>query len=345
MSKPFIHAIILFVAGKFFFIGVIFACWAVYSMIVLPLYKQIRFLFVSPVIQRHRLRAIATSFSVVTAILCFLFLFPVSLTSYAEGVVWIPEQAKVLVQTEGFVLKIHAQPFSKVEKGDVLMELEDPLLISRQKILHYRIDELKAQYKAAWMEDQVQAQVVKEQIIAVKVELTQVNEYIDKLVLRSPFKGQFVVSRAKDLLGSFLNKGDLAAYIVNFPITTIRAVVTQDDIGLVRDLTQSVQIRLVDNIKVFYDAHIVREVPAAINTLPSPALGYMGGGLIPVDPSSSEGDKAYEPVFQVDLKFPAEANARNLGERVYVRFDLGSEALAWQWFRLARQLFLRQFSV
>ena len=337
--------IILFVAGKFFFMGIIFALWAVFSMIILPLYKQLRFLFTSPAIQRHRLRAITTSFSLLTILLCFLFFYPVSLSSYAEGVIWLPEQAKVRAQTEGFILKIHAQPYSMVEQGDILMEMEDPLLTSKQKILQYRIDELKAQYKAAWIEDQVQAQILKEQIDVTKVELAQVNERVDKLVLFSPSDGQFVASRTEDLMGSFLNKGDLAAYIVNFPVTTIRTVVTQDDIGLVRKLTQSVQVRLADNIKTLYDANIIREVPAASDTLPSPALGYMGGGLIPVDPSSGEGDKAFEPVFHIELEFPAEANARYLGERVYVRFDFGSEPLALQWFRLARQLFLRQFSV
>jgi len=337
--------IILFVAGKFFFMGIIFALWAVFSMIILPLYKQLRFLFTSPAIQRQRLRAITTSFSLLTILLCFLFFYPVSLSSYAEGVIWLPEQAKVRAQTEGFILKIHAQPYSMVNQGDILMEMEDPLLTSKQKILQYRIDELKAQYKAAWIEDQVHAQILKEQIDVTIVELAQVNERVDKLVLFSPSDGQFVASRTEDLMGSFLNKGDLAAYIVNFPVTTIRTVVTQDDIGLVRKLTQSVQVRLADNIKTLYDANIIREVPAASDTLPSPALGYMGGGLIPVDPSSGEGDKAFEPVFHIELEFPAEANARYLGERVYVRFDFGSEPLALQWFRLARQLFLRQFSV
>lgn len=337
--------IILFVAGKFFFMGVIFALWAVFSMIILPIYKQLRFLLTSPSIQRQRLRAITTSFSLLAALLCMLFLFPVSLSSYAEGIIWLPEKAKVRAKTEGFILKIHAQPYSMVMQGDILMELEDPLLRARQQILQYRIDELKAQYKAAWMEDQVQALILKEQIDITNVELTQVNERIDKLVLFSPSDGQFVVPRTEDLIGSFLNQGDLAANIVNFPVTTIRTVVTQDDIGLVRELTQSVQVRLADNIKTLYEARIIREVPAATDTLPSPALGYMGGGLIPVDPSSGEGDKAFEPVFHIELEFPAEANARNLGERVYVRFDFGSEPLALQWFRLARQLFLRQFSV
>mgnify|MGYP000488698702 FL=1 len=337
--------IILFVAGKFFFMGIIFACWAVYSMIVLPVFKQLKFLFSSPAIQRQRLRAVTISFSLLTAVICFLFLFPVSLSSYAEGVIWLPEQAKVRAQTEGFIRNVDAKPYTKVKQGDVLLFMEDPLLYSRKSILLYQIDELQAQYKKAWMEDQVRAQIINDQIEVVEVELAQVNERIDGLTLNSPSNGLFVVPKANDLLGSFMKKGDLIAYIVNFPVTTIRAVVTQDDIGLVRELTQSVQVRLAHNIKTFYSARVVREVPAASYQLPSSALGYMGGGLIPVDSSSGDGEKAFEAVFQIELEIPAEANARNLGERVYVRFDFGSEPLAWQWFRLVRQLFLRQFSV
>jgi len=337
--------IILFVAGKFFFMGIIFACWAVYSMIVLPVFKQLKFLFSSPAIQRQRLRAVTISFSLLTAVICFLFLFPVSLSSYAEGVIWLPEQAKVRAQTEGFIRNVDAKPYTKVKQGDVLLFMEDPLLYSRKSILLYQIDELQAQYKKAWMEDQVRAQIINDQIEVVEVELAQVNERIDGLTLNSPSNGLFVVPKANDLLGSFMKKGDLIAYIVNFPVTTIRAVVTQDDIGLVRELTQSVQVRLAHNIKTFYSARVVREVPAASDQLPSSALGYMGGGLIPVDSSSGDGEKAFEAVFQIELEIPAEANARNLGERVYVRFDFGSEPLAWQWFRLVRQLFLRQFSV
>ncbi|MCK4842282.1 MAG: hypothetical protein KAT04_10440 [Methylococcales bacterium] len=337
--------IILFVAGKFFFIGIVFALWAVFSMVVLPLSKQVKFIFTSPVIQRQRLRAITVSFSLLAAFLCFLFLFPVSFSNYTEGVVWLPEQAEVRAQTEGFVVNIHVQTYSMVKKGDVLLDMEDPLLNSRQLVLRYRIDELKAQYKAAWGREQVQAQILREQIEVIKVELAQLNERINDLTLRSRSSGLFVVSQANDLIGSFLKKGDLAAYIVNFPVTTIRAVVTQDNIGLVREFTKNVEVRLVDDMKNLYVAKVVRVVPAASDRLPSPALGYKGGGLIPTDPSSGEGDKAFEPVFHIELEFPAEANVRNLGGRAYVRFDFGTEPLAWQWYRLARQLFLRQFSV
>jgi len=337
--------IIIFVAGKFFVIGIVLAVWAVATMILLPIYKQVKFLFTSPVIQRKRLRAISISVSLLVLVSCFLFLLPMPLSTYAEGVVWLPEQAKIRAKTEGFIKHIRIQPNKWVKSDDILIEMDDPLLKSKKKILLYRIDELKAQYKASWIKDRVQAQILQEQIDTAYAQLSQITDRLDELTIRSPVDGVFVIHGAKDLQDSFLHKGDLVAYVVKYPVTTIRTVVTQDDIGLVRERTENVQVRLAENIKALYPAKITREVPAASYMLPSSALGFSGGGKIPVDPSSDKGDRAFEPVFQIELEFPLEADARNLGERVYVRFNLGTEPLAWQWFRLGRQLFLRQFSV
>jgi len=337
--------IIIFVAGKFFVIGIVLAVWAVATMILLPIYKQVKFLFTSPVIQRKRLRAISISVSLLVLVSCFLFLLPMPLSTYAEGVVWLPEQAKIRAKTEGFIKHIRIQPNKWVKSDDILIEMDDPLLKSKKKVLIYRIDELKAQYKASWIKDRVQAQILQEQIDTAYAQLSQITDRLDELTIRSPVDGVFVIHGAKDLQDSFLHKGDLVAYVVKYPVTTIRTVVTQDDIGLVRERTENVQVRLAENIKALYPAKITREVPAASYMLPSSALGFSGGGKIPVDPSSDKGDRAFEPVFQIELEFPLEADARNLGERVYVRFNLGTEPLAWQWFRLGRQLFLRQFSV
>jgi len=53
--------------------------------------------------------------------------------------------------------------------------------------------------------------------------------------------------------------------------------------------------------------------------------------------------RAAEQVFEVELTLPVEV--RHIGERVYVRFDHGSEPLARQWYRRFRQLFLKRFNV
>ena len=52
-----------------------------------------------------------------------------------------------------------------------------------------------------------------------------------------------------------------------------------------------------------------------------------------------------EKVFLVDLEPDFEGSEIPLGTRAFVRINHGSEALASQWYRRLRQVFLRQFNV
>ena len=117
----------------------------------------------------------------------------------------------------------------------------------------------------------------------------------------------------------------------------------QADIGLVRRRTRAVQVRLAERLDSVVAANIIRQVPAATNRLPGPALGPKGGGPFPVDPDDIHGMTTLEGIFEVRLQLPMTVD--KLGGRVYALFDHGREPLAWQWYRRFRQLFLRRFNV
>ena len=59
----------------------------------------------------------------------------------------------------------------------------------------------------------------------------------------------------------------------------------------------------------------------------------------------SEGTTATEKLFELDLALPASARVGGIGERVYVRFEHGSEPLAKRCFRALRRLFLGRLGV
>jgi len=48
---------------------------------------------------------------------------------------------------------------------------------------------------------------------------------------------------------------------------------------------------------------------------------------------------------QVDLELADDMQRVSIGGRVYVRFDLGTESLARQWYRGVRRVFLSRFDV
>jgi putative peptide zinc metalloprotease protein len=126
---------------------------------------------------------------------------------------------------------------------------------------------------------------------------------------------------------------------------TVRAVVSQDRIDMVRNGTFGAQVRLSERLNDVVSARIARIVPGGTEELPALALGMAGGGQIPTDPMDQRGLTAVEKVFQVDLELPSQPDLVNLGGRAYVRFDHGWTPLAVQWYFEIRQLFLSRFNV
>ena len=134
-------------------------------------------------------------------------------------------------------------------------------------------------------------------------------------------------------------------HVIDLTTVNVRVVVSQTEIDLIRQRTQTIEVRLVERLAETIPAMIRREVPSAREQLPSMALGSQGGGQIAVDPSDTEGKKAIQKMFQFDLELSSSLGVVNVGGRVYVRFDHGWEPLVKRWYRQGRQLFLSRFNV
>ena len=338
-------SIALFIAGKFFLVGIVLALWMVFTQIVLPVIKGVTFLLLSPQIQPQRLRAVLMSAILATTVAGVVFAVPVPFWSRAEGVVWLPEQSQVRAGMDGTIDRIVAAPEQTVTPGEALFETHDALLQANVRVLRAKLGESLARYKAALNVDRVQAGILEAEIASVTAELEQAEAHVDGLVVRSPAEGTFIVPQSADLLGRFVQKGTLLGYVADPAKASIRVVVPQSDIVMVRHRTKRVEVKLASRLDETLSAVIEREVPAADYLLPSKALGSAGGGRIPVDPRDDRGVKAVNQVFQLDVVLEVNQPLDYFGERVLVRFDHGSATLAEQWFRLGRQLFMGHFGV
>jgi putative peptide zinc metalloprotease protein len=336
-------AIILFIAGKFFVIGLLLAAWASFGLVVRPLYKAARYVFADPRLQKRRVRAVAVAAGLVAAAV-LLLVVPAPSSTRAEGVVWIAEDSIVRAEVDGFIAEVLAEPGTRVSAGQPLVTTHDPKLAADVEILELRVEELRSREAALRVSDQVAAEIARQDLLAANAELERTRERHAALTIRARREGTLVLTRARDLPGRFLKKGQVLGYVLDLSTVTARIVVTQANVDLVRRQTVSVSARLTENLNET-PARILREVPGASDRLPSNMLGTVGGGQIAIDPRLQGGDTALQTLFQFDIELLPERSLATVGGRVHVRFDHGNVPIAQQLYRSLRQLLLRRFRV
>ena len=332
--------ITLFIAGKYFFIGIALAFWAIFMQLVVPVLKAIGYLLKSPALSHKRERALSISIGTIALVVSILFLIPMPLNTMAEGVVWMPEHSYVRAGSNGFIEHVLVKDGERVNKGEALIVTSDPLMETQLKLLVSQKKELNVRYDALVQDDIVEAEITLEEINVLDGKIKRLQEQISEMTVTSPVDGVFIIAESKDLHGHYLKQGDPIAYVIDFNNVSVRTVVPQNAIGLVRKRAYDVEIRLQGMIDEAIKSEVEREIPAATYRLPSKALALNGGGKIKTDPFDKDGVRTKDQYFQFELALPNTINKLHIGQRVYVRFAHGYEPMAWQWYRSLEELFL-----
>ena len=332
--------IAIFVASQYMFVGVVIAVWGLLTGVVQPVGKALWQVTAGPRLQRQRTRAVVSTCGAAAAAAILLFLIPAPLHTTTEGVVWLPETANVRAGTDGFVRRLLVEPGRLVAAGEPLVESEEVTLKAKLDELRGRVAELEATLAAERFNDRVKAELTATELRQARAELASETQREQRLVARSGGEGTFAVAKSQDLAGRYMREGQLIGYVLPPGSRIVRATVGQDDIDLVRGRLRSVSVKLAERLDEVLPAHIVREVPAGREDLPSKALGGTGGGALPSIHAIPQGTKSLQRVFQVDIELPAEAASAAFGSRAYVRFEHRWEPLGQQIWRRTRQLLL-----
>lgn len=339
--------IILFVAGKFFFIGVLLAVWAGWSMLLRPLSTALGHLARSPQLEARRGRAWSVTLGLAAVAVAVVCLVPAPSWTSTEGVIWTTENARLRAAHPCFGEAVLAVPGERVAKGRPLVRCEDPELVAQIRRTQAAMAELDVRLRHAVRNERVNIQVVTASMEHTRRELDELSARHASMTIASPHDGIFVMPSPMDFPARFLARGEVVGYVIAPSHLTLLTVVPQGEADLVRRDTERVELRAVGDVWRSIHARVEREVPAATQDLPSPALSLAGGGTIGLDPNvrTDQEARALTPLFQFELSFEGEALPGTLGRRVFVRFEHGAEPLAQQWYRQLRQMFLKRFTV
>lgn len=329
-----------FLAGKYFIIGLALAVWSLTLMIVLPIYRGLKYLLFDSSLGGLRMQAVGRTAALTAAVMFTISIIPFSLYTNAEGIVWVPDQAQIYAGTDGFVREVTHQSGTEVGADEVVLQLRNPDLATRQTVLEARVTELNERYKSEKFTDPLAADQTAEELLAAEADLDSLLQEQSEQSLKTTVSGTFVVSKDQATIGRYVKKGEPVAYVVNPEELVVRVVIPQASVGLLNRETHKVEVRLADNPAHTINGSIVRQTPSGSNALPSRALGAVGGGEIAVVDNDKNGTTTAEKVFQIDIALPDASSVAGLGTRAFVRINHGREILVQQWLRRVQQLLL-----
>jgi putative peptide zinc metalloprotease protein len=337
--------IALYVSAHAFILGVLIALWTLFNAIVKPAFKHLRHVVTSPKLRKVRGRAMGWTFGTIGVVVAALLLVPMPLRTDTEGVIWLPDEAHVRARTSGFIAEMPVPRGTMVDTTSILARLVEPTLQARLDALEWRAEEYRRRVAALSLDDRPGAEVARLQLSEALAELGRETERGAQLSIRAPLGGRFEPALANEsLIGRFVTEGDVIGYVLPPRPDRVRIVVAQDNNVLVRQRLTRIELKLAGYLEERHEVQMLREVPSALNTLPSAALGKGAGGRFLTDPTDPDQLRVLEQVFLYDLSLPDSLATAPYGARVLVRFDHGLEPAGLQVWRRLRQLLLKQFN-
>jgi putative peptide zinc metalloprotease protein len=312
-----------------------------WMLLLAPMGKSLSWTMRAAELQGRRTRALTVVFGgvILAGVVTFGMQWPNR--SHAPGLVWLPDEALVRPQVDGFLEEITVRDGQQVAPGTPLVRLSnDQLLVALGKaeaeLTQQRIDRA-----SHFGQDALATAKAEDRIARLEGEVTALSAQRDALVVRAASAGRVAIDMQRTLPGMYLAQGALVAHVVPDGPPLVRALVSNDDIGFVRALSEPASVALPEGgPPVSAQPELV--VPQASAKLPSAALGEAAGGSIALDPTDKTGLTARDPRFRVDLRLPADVRAP-IGARVLVTFDHGEARLVDLISAALRRGFLRHF--
>ena len=319
-------------------VGMLLAAWLLAAQVLFPLARQLHFLLTSPQLEGRRARALLSLGGVLAALVMVLALLPLGSSTRVDGVVLLPEQAIVRAGVDGFLAQQLVAHGSTVRRGEPLFVLRNRQLEADIAVLEARVAELKARRDAVAFSDRLLREIQSERLAEARAELARLHERRRHLEVRSPTDGVLQVPGAADRQDRLVEQGELLAYVSDGSAARVRVVAEQQEAARIRETVTKVRVRLATAVAEEVAGELLDDVPAAIEALPSAALGSRGGGAIQVDARDEQGRKTLHRVFAFDVAVPHSDAARFVGSRAFVRFEHEASPLLGRWYDSARRL-------
>jgi putative peptide zinc metalloprotease protein len=335
--------IILFVSQRFLLAGVIMAAICVFAWMILPLGKFIHYLITDPGLDRNRPRAIAVSAGAAVAVLLLVAVIPFPSSFSSPGVLQAASFQEITARSSGALATLPPLSGQRVEAGTMLFELDEPELTYQWASEQASEAYSRSLYRKALQESAADLHPIEQNLALLRRRQERLAEYEQQLDAVAPTDGVWVAGARPEDLGRWITRGINVGYLLQPEQMIFRAIVSQDESRwlFAENEARKARVRLRGGASSPIDAKAWLVIPGGQQNLPSPALGWFGGGDLAVAQDDPQGVSAEQTFYEVRvlLDMPEDAEARLYhGRTGRVRFRVEPETLWDQGYRRIRQL-------
>jgi putative peptide zinc metalloprotease protein len=285
--------------------------------------------------------------AIAAALIVLLDVIPFPHRFRAPGVVQAVQHSVIVPDTGGIITAVLTPNGSLVESGQPLIELTDRELDLQIQSAEAELSQSLALELRALEKQTADLKPIATRVKAVKDLLASLHERREALVVRAPHAGRWIAPDIANLTGSWLVRGAPVGEVINESGTFFTAIVSQEEASrlFTNEIGGSaVRMKGQAGEEVPVTSRLI--VPAERQSLPSAALGWRGGGEVPVELQDDSGVKASEPFFEVRASLDMVPGVSLLqGRSGYIRFELPPEPLLPRWIRKLRQILQNRYGI
>ncbi|GJL80452.1 MAG: peptidase M50 [marine bacterium B5-7] len=339
-------ATLLIIASTLFHgAGLVIAMVSGSIILLIPLSRFIRYLFIGSQFERPSILRFAVTACVMAGVV-YTLITGVEVTSEvnAPAVVSYAEQRTVRSAGEGFVNTVHVRSGEHVPRGTALVTLSNPQLDAEIEDLELKIKQFDIQIREhIYAGRQENVEVLENRAADTRVRLSDLYMLRDNLVVRAPIDGTVLSGRLNRLKDRFVNRGAAIVDIAAVDKKNLTALIDQTDIDAFR-LRQgkAVGFRINGRGAKILTGELERIEPRAERVIDHESLTAVAGGPIDVTTvKGSDGESTLEyarPYFSAEIQLPdALVIQLNEGETGEVVVRSANQTLGQYWYRLVEQ--------
>ena len=345
LYKLFICISIILIASEISpILGLLGIALYLFSLILTPLFKLIKYLFLAPELQRTRNRASIIMFFIILLAVYLVGILKFNDRVIVEGVIEPKNLQKVFVQADGFTDTLINKQTEVTKDETVLFSGNNPDLKVELDKAKAEIERLEILIRAYTGTDPAKKAINQNMRNAILKKVDLLQKEFEALQVKAPSSGVFVPAQDNNLNGRFVNKGSELGMIISAKDLIIRSIIDQETIRILDEAYQSALFRLKSDPGTDFSALIESRNQVGMKTLPSAALGYLGGGDIEVQ-SNETGTETKEFFFDIVLKPTEKSEKFKPGQIVFVRFEMKEKTVFEMVRNYVNRLLLKRFRI